>query len=167
MIDFADAAWNKKQFAEHHTHITRLLQSPVFTKSAPFSYQSQACWIELIRAISELVELALRAGKRIDFTEEVGTQDEPQDITSLLQSMCQSAYVFRPHTPVHPGLLILSPMLNHVYGMGNGYFTNGLGFHCEHDDELAFFVGRDRIYFYRHLIRAFIDASHYLQSLPG
>ncbi|GAB2559737.1 hypothetical protein [Spirosoma areae] len=163
MIDFPDAAWNKQQLTQHLTHITQLLRADVFRRTSPFTNQTQAHWIELIRSVSDLVRQALRAGRRIDFTEDVGTQGKPQDITSLLDSMRRSAYVVGLGT--QPGLTIISPALNHFYGMGMGYFANGLFFRCEHENELAFFIGRDRIYFYRHLVRAFVQAGQYLTSV--
>jgi hypothetical protein len=120
----------------------------------------------LIRAVGDLVRQASLAGKRIDFTEEVGTQGNQQDITSLLESMRQSAYIVRTDTSARRQLTIISPAFNHFYGIGTGHFANGLFFSCTYKDELTFFIGCDRIYFYRHLMRAFIEARHYLQSLP-
>lgn len=73
MIDYPDAAWNKQQLSDHLACIGHQLQSPVFKRSTPFTRLSQVCWIELIRAVGDLVRQSLQAGKRIDFTEEVGT----------------------------------------------------------------------------------------------
>ncbi|QJW89976.1 hypothetical protein HNV11_11610 [Spirosoma taeanense] len=162
MIDYPDAIWTKPQLTDQLSQIAHLFQSPVFKPSAPFTPQSQARWLELILAISALVRQASLRGKRIDFTDEVGADGKPQDITSLLDVMRQSAFVISPVGPTQRGLTILSPGLNYFYGAGSGCFSNGLAFSCEHKNEQAFFIGRDRVYFYRHLMRAFIQAGRYL-----
>ena len=166
MIDYPEAAWSKQQLTEHLKQTTHLLQSKVFRPSALFTRQSQTRWIELIRAISDLTRQAALAGKRIDFTEEVNTHDKRQDITTLLDSMRQSAYIIKSSIPVQANLTIIAPALNYFYGVGTGYFANGLFFSCQYENELTFFIGRQRIYFYRHLMRAFIEARAYLLSLP-
>ena len=165
MTDDSDTAWNKEQLEQHLAGITQLLRLGVFQCSAPFTSHSQMLWVELIVNMGELVKQALKAGKRIAFTDEVGTNGKQQDITSLLQSMRQSAYLFRAGMTNHPHLTIISPIFNHFYGAGKGYFANGLFFHCKHEGELAFFIGRERVYFHRHLIRAFLEAKQYLTSI--
>ncbi|MBD2752958.1 hypothetical protein [Spirosoma validum] len=166
MIDSPDAAWTKQQLTEHLALIAHLLQANAFKPATPFIKQSQISWIALIGAVSDLVRQALVAGKRIDFTEEVNSDDERQDITSLLDSMRQSAYVSSDNNLARPNLTIIFPNLNYVYGVGTGYFPNGLFFRCTYENELTFFVGRDRIFFHRHLMRAFMEARCYLLSLP-
>ncbi|UFH54865.1 hypothetical protein [Spirosoma sp. KNUC1025] len=165
MIDYPDAAWTKQQLTERLALTTRLLQSEDFEPAAPFTSQSQTQWIHVICAISDLVRQASLAGKRIDFTQDVNIDDEGQDITSLLDSMRRSAYIVRSSMPSQLNLTILSPNLNHFYGAGAGHFSNGLLFACEYDNEMAFFIGRDRVFFYRHLMRAFMEARYYLLSL--
>ena len=166
MIDYPDAVWNKQQLTEHLTHTANLFQSKVFKLNTPFTQQSLVRWIELIRAVSDLVRQTLLTGKRIGFTDEVNSLDEQQDITSLLNSMRLSAYIVRPTTPAQHKLTIITPAFNYLYGTGRGHFANGVFFSCRYENELTFFIGQDRIYFYRHLTRAFMEARHYLQSLP-
>jgi hypothetical protein len=166
MIDYPDAVWNKQQLSEQLARIAHLFQSHVFKKSTPFTQHSQGRWIELIRSISDLVRQALMAGKRIDFSVDASNQHECRDITNLLDAMRPSAYVLKPKSADQAGLTILSPAFNHVYGTGMGHFANGLFFSCKYRNELTFFIGQDRIYFYRHLMRAYMEAKHYLQSLP-
>ncbi len=166
MIDYPDTAWTKPQLFDKLGKITHLLASRVFTPSTPFTRQSQTRWFELIRAVSDLVRQAALAGQRIDFTEEVSTQGEARDITSLLDRMRHSAFLVCSTTPAQSGLMLLSPTLNYVAGIGTGQFANGLFFTCPHPNELAFFMGQDRIYFYRHLMRAYLEAGCYLIARP-
>jgi len=72
--------------------------------------------------------------------------------------MRMSAYVIRTDKAV----TIITPTINHFYGAGTGQFANGLEFNCEYEQEMAFFIGTDRVYFYRHLLRAFLEARRYL-----
>lgn len=166
MNTYSDAVWTKPQLADKMLRIAKLLQSRTLRPSMPFTDKSQARWIELIRAISDLLRQASLAGHRINFTDEVSSYDESQDITSLLDEMRQSAHVIRPVTPAQQDLRFLAPDLNLVHGRGLGQFANGLLFICPHKNERAFFMGRHRVYFYRHLVRAYTEAGRYLTSLP-
>jgi hypothetical protein len=166
MIDYPDAVWNKQQLSDHLTCLSHLFQSKVFKKSTSFTYQSQIQWIELIYSVSDLVKQALMTGRRIDFGVDMSNQHEHWDITNLLDTMRQSAYLIKPTSDDQPGLTVISPSFNHVYGNGIGYFAKGLYFSCKFKNELTFFIGHNRIYFYRHLMRAYREAKHYLQSLP-
>lgn len=165
MIDYPDAPWTKPQLMERLEWIAHLLESKVFKPRMPFTYQSQLRWIELIRAVSDVVRQAALAGRRISFTDEVSAQGNNQDITSLLDAMRQSAHVVEAFSTAQQKVMVVSPALNYVNGVGWGYFANGLFFACPHLNEQAFFIGRDRIYFYRHLIRAYLEAGQYLLSL--
>lgn len=165
MTDYPDAIWTRSQLIDHLEKIACLLQSDVFNRSIRSTLQSQARWIELIRAVSDLVRQASLAGKRIDFTDEVSVQGKERDITSLLDAMRQHAHVVHPIMPGQGGLRVLSPAFNQFNGVGYGQFGNGLFYRCPHNGERAFFIGQDRIYFYRHLMRAYMEAGDYLTSL--
>lgn len=161
MTDYPDRVWSKPQLLDRLSYIADLFQSPTFGLTTPFTRQSQADWIDLIREVGDLVNQAKRWGHRIAFTDEVSTGEATQDITSLLESMCQSAFVITSgQAPTD--LTIIYPTFNHWYGAGIGYFANGVYFNCSHRRELAFFINQDRIYFYRHLMRAYLEAGHYL-----
>ena len=166
MIDYPDTIWTQPQRLERLTHLAHLVQSKVFRHGMPFTRQSQARWLELILAVSDLVRQASLAGKRISFTEEVSTQNDSQDITNLLDVMRQGAFMVQTSTFTQGGLTFLTPQFNHVDGVSSGQFVNGLVFNCPHANDQAFFIGQDRIYFYRHLLRAYLEASRYLMSLP-
>lgn len=166
-MDYADAIWTKPQLIDRLGEIDHLLQSQVFKHAKYRALFSQKSWIELILAVSDLVRQSSLAGKRIDFTDEVSVQDQTKDITSLLDSMRQMAYLVRPILPAQHGLKIILPALNQMIGIGSGQFRNGLLYHCPYKNERTFFMGHDRIYFYRHLMRAYFEAGHYLISLPS
>lgn len=162
MIDYSDKIWTKPQLIAHLENVAHLFQAETFLPTMPFTRQSQISWFELIRGVSDLVRQAERVGKRICFTDEVSPQHRHQDITSLLDVMRQSTHVVGPLSPNQQHLSFISPLLNQVNGVGSGQFANGLFFVCPHANEQAFFIGQDRIYFYRHLMRAYLEAGQYL-----
>ncbi|WP_461085587.1 hypothetical protein [Spirosoma flavus] len=165
MIDYPDAAWTKPQLIAHLETLARLFVSKVFKPSTPFSRQSQIHWFRLIRSVSDLLRQSAQAGQRITFTQEVSASGE--DITSLLERMRQGSFLITTTSPFRQqDLLVLAPHLNYVRGKGSGHFPNGLWYCCPHPNELAFFIGQDRIYFFRHLMRAYLEAGHYLISRP-
>ena len=155
MTDYPDTIWTQLQRLDRLAHLAHLLQSNVFRHGMPFTQRSQDYWLELIQAVSDLVRQASLAGKRISFTEEVSTHHDEQDITSLLDTMRQHAFTVRAITPSQEFLTFVTPHFNHVDGISSGQFANGLPFNCPHANDQAFFIGQDRIYFYRHLLRAY------------
>ncbi|NDU99319.1 hypothetical protein [Spirosoma terrae] len=162
MIDSSDRLWSKPQLMEHLEQVALLFESKIFQSSGPITLQSQLIWIELIRGVSDLVQQSALAGKRICFTDEVSPLDQHQDITDLLDAMRQSAHIVGPLSPAQEQFTFISPALNQVNGIGWGHFANGLFFACPHPNERAFFIGRDRVYFYRHLMRAYLEAGNHL-----
>ena len=164
MIPNSVDAWTPKQLSEHLTVIDQMLHQHVFNRTAAFTNVTRTLFVGLIPLLGDLLQQSEQAGKRIDFLDEVGTNGKIQDITSLLAAMRRSLYNFAGSVSKDPGLTIVDPAINHFYGAGVGYFANGLFFRCDHDDELAFFVGYDRVFFFRHLVRAFNEAKMYLQA---
>ena len=165
MTHYPDAVWTKPQLIDHLSQTASLFQANVFKPSRPYTAQSQGAWLELIQAVSDMVRQSSLAGKRIDFTDEVSTRGDSQDITSLLDTMRPRAYLLHATGPAQEDLVFLDPMLNHVDGAARGHFSNGVFFICPHRSEQTFFIGGDRIYFYRHLMRAYLEAGDYLISV--
>jgi hypothetical protein len=157
--------WTKKQLTDHLAYTTRLFRDPVFHQTHALTAQGQTSWIHLIHAVGDLVRQAALAGKRIDFATQKPGPGKPQDITSLLDSMGQVAYVIPDLPRAQVRVTVIYPAFNSFYGRGEGNFANGHAFVCEHRFERAFFIGAQKIYLYRHLTRAFVEAKRYLKSL--
>lgn len=158
--------WTRHQLNANLDQVEQLLNQPCFRRDAAFTSLTQSLFIDLILFEEKVLQQAEQAGRRIDFSDEVGTNGRVEDITSLIHIMSQSVYDFsKKSTGRIAETQILTPFINHFYGAGVGYFSNGLFFACEHDDELAFFVDRNRVFFYRHLTRAFDEAKRYLQKV--
>lgn len=162
-----DETWSRTQLDTNLSVLDQYLTHPCFKRGAIFTDLTQSLFVKLVLLEDKLLEQAEKAGHRIDFLDEVGTNGRIEDVTSLLHNCQPLLYNFdaasgRKANP--EGLTILAIDLNHFYGSGVGHFANGLFFRCDHDDELAFFVGRNRILFYRHLVRAFNEAKAYLLS---
>ncbi|OIN57402.1 hypothetical protein [Arsenicibacter rosenii] len=160
--------WTRGQLDKEIARIELLLNDPCFRRDATFDDATQSNFINLIFLEDALLRQAERAGKRIDFMDEVGTNGRIEDITSLITIMSRHIYEFNKKDGGGGTLSdgkIISPHINHFYGAGVGYFPNGLFFSCIHEDDLAFFVGSSRIFFSRHLVRAFEEAKSYLQSV--
>ena len=163
-MENSTGTWTRGELNKNLDQIEQLLNQTCFKRDAIYTSLTQSSFIKLINLEAKLLRQAQQAGKRIDFLDEVGTNGRIEDITSLITMMSQFAFDFDKQTDNIRQEKILTPDINHFYGAGVGYFSNGLFFSCNHDDELAFFVGRNRIFFYRHLVRAFDEAKTYLQG---
>ncbi|GAB3886460.1 hypothetical protein [Spirosoma agri] len=164
MTVYPNKAWTKAQLDQNLMAIDQHVHEPAFNRDVAYTTKTQSLFIELVNLESDLLEQAEQAGKRVDFFDEVGTNGKIQDITSLIYAMRQSVNTINANQNTPETNTAVVPVINHFYGAGNGYFPNGLFFRCDHDDDLAFFVGQDRIYFHRHLVRAFTEAKAYLQA---
>ena len=135
----------------------QLLGSDVFDRNRPNDGTCERAFTEVIRLLDGLLRQAEAAGQRIDFTKEVGVHGKIQDITSLISSM-HSTLQSETATGAGPA----ANQFNCYYDAGNGYFANGVFFVSEYDNEVAFFVGEERVYLNRHLKRAMQEAETYL-----
>ena len=105
------------------------------------------------------------AGRRIDFLDEVGTNGRIEDITSLITGMCRHLDdMDQGINEPAPDRQTIPSVIRHFFGAGVGYFPDGLFFSCPYEDDLTFFIGRNRIFFTRHMVRAFAEAKSYLEA---
>ncbi|QKZ12731.1 hypothetical protein [Spirosoma sp. KUDC1026] len=158
--------WTKSQLEAKLIQLDHLLNQNCFTRDALYEPATEAALIAILRLEEALLNQTELAGKRIDFLDEVGTNGRIEDITSLLQVINRHLYDFTGSTGAnaeYKWLRVITPQINHFYGAGWGYFhSNGVVFSCSHEDELAFFVGPYRVFFFRHLVRAYQEARLYL-----
>lgn len=139
----------------------QLLSSDVFDRSRPDDGACEQAFAEVIRLLDDLLKLAEASGLRIDFVKEVGVHGRVQDITSLVGNIRRS---------VLPDAGASAPFaanqFNCYYDAGSGYFANGVFFSADYNDEVAFFVGDQRIYLNRHIKRAMQEAEQQLAQHP-
>lgn len=137
----------------------QLLGSDVFDRNRPDDGACEQAFAEVIRLLDDLLRQSEAAGRRIDFINEVGVHGRLQDITSLVSHL---------HASLLPKPGASAPFaanqFNCYYDAGNGYFANGVFFSADHDNEVSFFVGDQRIYLNRHIKRAVKEAEYWLTS---
>lgn len=137
----------------------QLLGSDVFDSARPDDGTREPAFVNVIQLLDDLLQQSDAAGHRIDFTKEVGVHGKIQDVTSLVAGLRRSQIADSNGTAQYaPG------QFNCYAGAGTGYFANGAFFDADHDDDVAFFVGDQRIYLNRHIRRATQEAEHYLTS---
>ncbi len=158
------ALWTRGQLDANLIRIELLLNEPCFKREAVFTSLTQSNFIRLIFLEEALLMQAQQAGNRIGFLDEVGTNGRIEDITSLITGMCRHLDEANPKINKASSDQQTIPSIRHFFGAGTGYFPDGLFFSCPYEDELTFFIGRNRIFFSRHLVRAFVEAKSYLRS---
>lgn len=145
----------------HLNRLHQLLGSDVFDRNRPDDGTCERAFAEVVRLTDDLLQQADVAGRRVDFTKEVGVHGKIQDITSLVNSLRHSLV---------PGLgaaPFAANRFNCYHDAGNGYFANGAFFKADYDNEVAFFVDDQRIYLNRHIKRAVQKAEVYLANPPA
>lgn len=137
----------------------QLIESDVFSRSRPDDGACELAFVDVIRLLNSLLQQSEEAGHRVDFIKEVGVHGKLQDITSLISSIDHSL-IRETDIPPH----FAANQFNCYYDAGSGYFANGVFFSADYDDEVAFFVGDQRVYLNRHIKRALQEAEQYLTT---
>ncbi|GAB2559752.1 hypothetical protein [Spirosoma areae] len=141
--------------------VHELMESPLFKQDSREDVLWKSTFAELIIAVDELLAQAQQKGKRVDFYEGVGVHGKIQDITSLVDWLCDSL----PGTSAGLPTPAAPARLNRYFGQGTGYFANGAFFTGEYEGDVAFFLDDQRIYLNRQIRRAVGEAELTLQTI--
>ncbi len=142
----------QRQSQDNRLH--QLVDSDVFTQNRSDDKACEQAFVEVIQLLNAVLTQSEQSGRRIDFTKEVGVQGKVQDVTSLVSSLARSL-ILKSGQPNQ----FADGQFNCYQGAGTGYFANGAFFTADHADDVAFYVGDQRIYLNRHIKRAMQEAG--------
>jgi hypothetical protein len=116
------------------------------------SYRPTAAVTYLLINLSDLLQRLDKLGYRVAFSDET---NPCKDVTELVLKMRNAACHAGPERALDPrtsiSLGIMWPRTHQTFG-GGGVLEN------PHDDDIAFWIGRYRLYLNRHMKRALNDA---------
>ncbi|QXE08532.1 hypothetical protein GTQ41_17065 [Pseudomonas sp. AN-B15] len=107
----------------------------------------------LLVHLNDLLQKAKQDGKRIDFSDDMEATDVVADITDLVRT-CRNAacHVTSGEHKIDSNKFTFC--VTSGYGPG-AFVINGQEMGCDHEDDMAIYYGKNRIYLRRHLLRSF------------
>jgi fructosamine-3-kinase len=132
-------------------------------------WPQEVFWPVLTFIAIRIYDLAVKAEHhgqgRVAFTDDIIVEGKVKDATSLIRFLRDSLCHVESSNKTVPGTTNLH--LSFAVRHGKGGMINFGGtppLSCDYEDEIAFFWGSQRIYWQRHLLRAFHEAVANLQG---
>jgi hypothetical protein len=118
---------------------------------------SEAVFIYLMVYLNDILRLVQRE-HRVSFNEDVRVPDKPQaDVTDLVSKVRNACCHIG--SPAHIFNDIVHSRFCMVVGKGSLFNINGQTIGGDYEDDIAFIFGPLKIYYRRHIIRAFNEAA--------
>ena len=149
------------------TRIETLLACGIFEPKNRRSPLVQSAFIELMICLNDLLAKAKKETLRINFTDDVVISTGIKDVTDLV-AVIRNAACHIPSQTRYADDSENRIMFYTVYGRQPAAFLfekTGQILGCNYDDDIAFLYGNQKIYFQRHIRRAFAEVSEKLKPL--
>jgi hypothetical protein len=119
---------------------------------------------ELLILVRDLLAKSQNYASRVDFTDDVSIKGNVIDVTSLI-SFVRDAVCHIDSEKHHHDEVPARISFNVVFGAGCFAQINDVRIESQYSDDIAFFFGPQRVYLYRHIIRAYKEAASRLRPL--
>ncbi len=144
--------------------INDILATDIFAPKNAHNPLVRPAFISLLIHLRDLMYKTDKYSQRIDFTDDVITTSDIRDVTDLIKYVRDA--LCHPDSPNHylikgnvKATFMISYGKCHLLSIGN------INIFSEYDDDICFCFGEYRIYFNRHIIRAFNEAKQRLSPL--
>jgi len=138
--------------------VDAVLGSGIFEPAAARHPLLPSALTELLIRIRDLLAKAEKYAQRVSFTDDVIVKGKVNDVTGLIafvrDAVCHIDSGKNDHDEVQARV-----SFNVVFGKACLAELNGVRIESEHEDDVAFFFGAQRLYLRRHLVRAYNEAS--------
>ena len=138
--------------------IGELLESGIFDSNNAGHLLQQSAFIDLMICMRDLMHKSEKYATRIDFTDDVMTNTYVKDVTDAITAVrdaCCHIDSFKKlfDDQGNRGAYMVA------YGKCNLAKINDLELKSDYEDDMAVFYGANRLYFKRHIVRAFNEAK--------
>lgn len=144
--------------------IEKLLETEIFLPNNISHPLCKSAFIEMLICLRDLMYKAERYSTRINFTDDVVQTEKVTDVTDLIKFVRDA--LCHPDIPNH--YLIkdkIKATYNVAHGKCNLISIGDIIISSDYDDDICFFFGEEKIYFKRHILRAFNEAKKKLLPL--
>lgn len=146
------------------SRIEELLQTEIFLPANIRHPLCKSAFIELLICLRDLMYKAEKYSSRINFDDDVLKTDKILDVTDLIKFIRDS--LCHPDIPHH--YLVkgkIKATYNITFGKCNIIQYDDIIIKSDYEDDICFFFGEQKIYFKRHILRAFKEAKEKLLPL--
>jgi len=147
------------------TRVEKLLSSGVFL-NAVTGEPNLEFWsviIEILINLRDLCWFADKAGLRLSWKDDLSADTACKDVTGLIEfcrdGLCHSHTYHRFIDRENE----ISGIRNLMFGKGIHSKINGAELRSDHDDDIAIFIGKERLYLKRHIVRVFRELLEIFQ----
>lgn len=151
-----------RQDCESSIHrIHELLNSGIFNSNNAGHLLQRSAFIDLIICLRDLMYKAEKYARRIDFTDDVMTNDYVKDVTDAVIAVRDACCHIDSFKRLFDDRNNRGSYLV-AYGKCSVAKIDELELKSEYEDDTAVFFGKNRLYFKRHIVRAFNEAQQLL-----
>ena len=144
--------------------IKSLLSCGIFEPNNSGNSLQSAAFTELVICLRDLLHKTEKYAKRISFTDDIITNEYVHDVTDAVTAVRDACchldsykHIFDDHGN--------RGSFNVIYGRAVLGKFGEVEIKSEYEDDIAVFYGMNRLYFKRHIIRAFNEASNLLEPI--
>ena len=138
-------------------HVKALAHTDVLKRFAANDAMHGAIVTRVVILTRDMVARSERvAGKAITFKDDMTISGRVKDVASLITFFRDALCHIESDRNMASDLIYVS--LNVVFGKGIAANIGGFKMARDYADDVAFFVGRQRLYLHRHLLRAYGEA---------
>jgi len=124
----------------------------------------KSAFIELLICLRDLMYKSEKYAKRIDFEDGVVKSDTVKDVSDSIKYVRDAlCHLDSDKHYLEKGNIKATYMV--AYGKANLLVIGGVTLRSDYEDDVCFFFGTQKIYFKRHIIKAFEEAKNRLLPL--
>ena len=144
--------------------IDLLLNCGIFDSANSDNILQSAAFTELVICLRDLLCKAAKFARRVSFTDDILTNDYVRDVTDAVTAVRDACChidsykrIFDDHE--NRGAFLV------IYGKRTALNFGDFEVNSEYEDDTAIYYGKNRLYFNRHIVRAFSEAKSLLEPL--
>lgn len=149
---------------ENISRIEQLLRCGIFESSSGRNILRQSAFIELMICLRDLLHKSEKYGHRVSFADDIIQNEYVKDVTdavTAIRDACCHINSFKRLFDDQGN----RGAYNIAYGKCNLMQIGDVELKTDYEDDIAVFYGKNRLYFNRHIIRAFNEARQHLAPL--
>lgn len=154
--------YTKSEIIADISRIDTLVNTGIFEPNNASNPFTNSAFIETIILLRDLVAKCKKFSTRINFTDDVIISSNVSDVTDLIVFIRNAVcHIDSDNNNIENNRITCS----RIYGKGTPIVINGKGITSDYDDDVCYIFGEQKIYWRRHIIRAFGEARKRLLPL--
>ena len=155
---------DKQDCESNIRRISELLNFGIFQPENSGHLLQRSAFIDLMICLRDLMHKTEKYAQRISFTDDVLVNEYVKDVTDAITAVRDACCHIDSFKKLFDDRGNRGSFLV-AYGRCNLMKMDDLELKSDYDDDIAVFYGKNRLYFKRHIVRAFEEACRLLEPL--